>query len=94
MEIVNPGGLVGNLTVDDLYGTSIPRNPLLFGLLQRMEIVERAGSGLVRIRNALEEYNLPGPEIKANKDFFKIIFMRPDLQERSIQEKNSRILLE
>ncbi len=39
VEITNPGGLIGDITVKDLFEKSIPRNRLLFGLMQRMEIV-------------------------------------------------------
>jgi len=87
VEIVNPGGLIGNLTVEDLYKKSIPRNPLLFGLMHRMEIVERVGSGLLRMKEATEKYELPGPDIVADKHFFTITFVRPDLQKKTIQER-------
>lgn len=87
IEIVNPGGLIGNFTVKDLYSRSIPRNPLLFGLMQRMELVEKIGSGLLRINEAMEKYKLPTPIIEADKNFFKITFERPDLQERTIEER-------
>lgn len=87
VEIVNPGGLIGNLTVEDLYKKSIPRNPLLFGLMHRMEIVERVGSGLLRINEAMEKYELPNPHIDATKHFFMISFVRPDLQKKTIQER-------
>jgi ATP-dependent DNA helicase RecG len=87
IEIVNPGGLIGNFTVKDLYSRSIPRNPLLFGLMQRMELVEKVGSGLLRINEAMEKYELPTPLIDADKYFFKITFIRPDLQKRTIEER-------
>jgi len=87
VEILNPGGLIGNLTVKDLYSRSIPRNPLLFGLMQRMELVEKVGSGLLRINKAMESYKLPAPSIEADKNFFKITFVRPDLQKMTIQER-------
>ena len=68
------------LTVKDLYKKSIPRNPLLFGLMQRVELAEKAGSGLVRMDNAMKNYNLPKPVIEADKNWFSITFARPDLQ--------------
>ncbi|MFH1505886.1 MAG: ATP-binding protein, partial [archaeon] len=87
VEIVNAGGLIGDVKVEDLYGKSISRNPLLFGLLQRMELVEKAGSGLLRIRDEMNKYGLDGPLILADKNFFTIRFERPDLQDRSLQER-------
>ena len=41
LEIVSPGGLPAGMTEADLGMKSIPRNPLLFGILHRMEAVER-----------------------------------------------------
>ncbi len=87
VEITNPGGLIGNITVKDLFEKSIPRNRLLFGLMQRMELVEKAGSGLVRIQKAMKEYKLSNPTIKADKNWFNISFKRPDLQKESYEQR-------
>ncbi|MEK6845530.1 MAG: ATP-binding protein, partial [Nanoarchaeota archaeon] len=87
VEITNPGGLIGNITVEDLFERSIPRNHLLFGLMQRMELVEKAGSGLVRIQRAMKEYRLSEPVIKADKNWFSITFKRPDLEKESYEQR-------
>lgn len=87
VEIVNPGGLAGNLTINDIYQRSIPRNPLLFGLMERMELVEKAGSGLVRIENAMARYRLERPVIDADKNWFLITFTRPDLQVSTYEDR-------
>ena len=54
VEIVNPGGLVKGLTLKDLGKKSLSRNNLLFGLMQRMNLVEKIGSGILRIKNSLK----------------------------------------
>ncbi len=87
VEITNPGGLIGNITVKDLFERSIPRNHLLFGLMQRLELVEKAGSGLVRIQRAMKEYKLSNAEIKADKNWFSITFNRPDLEKESYEQR-------
>ena len=51
LEIVSPGGLPAGMTEADLGIKSVPRNPLLFGMLHRMEAVEKIGSGIRRIRD-------------------------------------------
>ena len=84
--VINPGGLIGKLTVKDLYEKSIPRNPLLFDLMQRMELAEKAGSGLIRMRKAMRAYKLSVPRIKADKHWFSIYFIRPEM-ERIIEHK-------
>lgn len=87
VEITNPGGLIGNITIKDLFERSIPRNHLLFGLMQRLELVEKAGSGLVRIQRAMKEYKLSNAEIKADKNWFNITFKRPDLEKESYEQR-------
>ncbi len=95
VEISNPGGLIGNLRVEDLYERSIPRNPLLFGLMQRMGLVERVGSGLVRIRKALEMHGLPEASIEADRDWFVIRFHRRAVEktvEKTVEKSEDKIL--
>lgn len=73
VEFVNPGGLVGGLTLETLGTRSIPRNPLLFGMMHRMNLVEKVGSGLLRIRQMCEAYPCPPPGIEADSDWYRII---------------------
>ncbi|HCC54114.1 MAG TPA: hypothetical protein DEQ20_04195 [Desulfobulbaceae bacterium] len=80
VEIINPGGLVGGLTLATLGTRSIPRNPLLFGLMHRMNLVEKVGSGLLRIRQMSEAYPCPPPRIEADEDWYRIIFLRPETE--------------
>jgi len=87
IEITNPGGLMGNLTIEDIYEKSVPRNPLLFGLMERMDLVEKAGSGLVRMEKAMNEYGLGRPSITADKNWFQITFRRPELQMTSYEDR-------
>lgn len=77
VEIINPGGLVKGFKKQDLGKKSNPRNILLFGLLQRMDLVEKAGTGIKRIRDEMKNYKLPNPKIDVNGDWFNIIFKRP-----------------
>jgi len=77
VEMTNPGGLIGDMTVEDLYGRSMPRNPLLFGMMQRMNLVEKVGSGLLRINALLEEEGLPAVRVDADRNWFTVTFDRP-----------------
>ena len=63
VEIVSPGGLPAGMTEADLGVKSIPRNPLLFSVLHRMEAVENIGSGIKRIRTLCREYGVAEPKI-------------------------------
>jgi ATP-dependent DNA helicase RecG len=78
VEIVSPGGLPAGMTEADLGIKSIPRNPLLFGMLYRMNAVEHIGSGIKRIRNLCREYGVAEPRIEVSEHWFTVIFPRPD----------------
>ena len=78
LEIVNPGGLVGGMLLKDLGKRSVPRNPLLFGTLYRMNLVEHVGSGIKRIREALVAEGLSPPLLEADEQWFSISFKRFD----------------
>ncbi|MHB1349834.1 MAG: ATP-binding protein [Desulfobulbaceae bacterium] len=81
IEIVSPGGLPAGMTEADLGIKSIPRNPLLFSMLHRMEAVEHIGSGIKRIRGLCREYGVAEPRIEVSEHWFTMIFPRPGLPE-------------
>jgi len=87
VEIVNPGGLVGGLTLESLGTRSIPRNPLLFGMMHRMNLVEKVGSGLLRIRQMCEAHPCPPPRIEADADWYRIIFSRAEAERSPVPEQ-------
>ena len=70
MTIVNPGGLVAGLELRDLGKRSMPRNPLLFSLMHRMQLVERIGSGIRLIRQSVVSYGLKKPVLEVNDNWF------------------------
>ena len=56
---------------------SIPRNPPLFGILHRMEIVESIGSGIKRMCRICREYGVGEPHFEVDENWFTITFPRP-----------------
>ena len=78
VKIISPGGLPAGMTEADLGIKSIPRNPLLFGMLFRMDAVEHIGSGIKRIRNLCREYGVVEPRIEVSEHWFTVIFPRPE----------------
>lgn len=90
VEIVNPGGLVGGLTLETLGTRSIPRNPLLFGMMHRMNLVEKVGSGLLRIRQMCEVYPCPLPRIEADADWYRIIFSRVEAEKSTVERVGTK----
>ncbi len=81
VEIVSPGGLPAGMTEANLGIRSIPRNPLLFGLLHRMEMVERIGSGIRRIRDLCGQHGVPEPVIEVSDSWVITTFPRQTAQD-------------
>ena len=85
VEITNPGGLPPGMSYADLGKKSMPRNFLLFGLMQRMGLVEKVGTGILRMNHAMKEYRLEKPVMEADENWFTIVFKRPELERESFE---------
>ncbi|MBQ4364365.1 MAG: putative DNA binding domain-containing protein [Oscillospiraceae bacterium] len=75
LEITNPGGLYGRLTVDTL-GKIQPdtRNPVIATALEVMNITENRYSGIPTMIREMKEHGLPAPEfINIGGDFTVIL---------------------
>ena len=78
VEIVSPGGLPAGMTKADLGAKSLPRNPLLFSMLYRMDVVEHIGSGIRRILDGCREHGVPEPMIAVSAHWVTVTLPRPD----------------
>lgn len=76
VEISNPGGLVSGIPRNEFGKRSLSRNPLIFGLFERIRMVEQIGSGIVRMRDLMTEAGLTPPEFTIN-GMFTVILRRP-----------------
>ena len=77
IEIVSPGGLPAGMEEADLGTKSVPRNPLLFSMLYRMDVVENIGSGIRRIRQLCREHGVAEPVIDVSEHWVTTTFIRP-----------------
>ncbi len=78
VEIRNPGGLIGGLTIADLRKGHVSkrRNPLIAELFRRIEMVEAWGRGMPLIMK-----NAPDVQFKEIADIFIVSFHRPSYEE-------------
>jgi len=76
VEISNPGGLVSAIPEKDFGNRSFSRNPLIFGLFQRMKLVEQLGSGIPRMRSLMRDAGLDEP-VFFTEGMFNVVFRRP-----------------
>ena len=86
IEITNPGGLYGRLTVDDL-GKIQPdtRNPNIAKALELLKVTENRYSGIPTIKKSMREANLPDPVFINERGSFKVILYNA----KSVEERRT-----
>jgi len=78
VEISNPGGLI---IKESEFGTrSLSRNPTIFSLFTKLELVEHIGSGIGRIKGEMKKAELKEPVFQFGK-FFAVTLFRPTQEE-------------
>lgn len=98
MEIINPGGLFGNITVDSLgrAGTSSSRNASLSRLLEDVQsvdggaVAENRGTGYAIIAEALRKALMQDPIPTDSPTHFKITMFRRRLTPAEQESKGIR----
>ena len=75
VEITNPGGLLP-LVAKNFGRKSLSRNPFVFSLFMRMNLVEHVGSGIGRMKELMLEAGLPEPEYETEGMFTVILYRR------------------
>lgn len=91
VEIVSPGELYDNLTVEEmLSGYSRLRNPLLADVFRKMNIVEQWGTGIQRVIQACEAADLPAPEFVVSGNAVKITITRPSAPGKTEKKPRKR----
>ena len=73
LEISNPGGLYGRLTVDQLgHVQPDTRNPVMVTAMEVLGQTENRYSGIPRIRHAMAELSLPEPVFSDRRGTFTV----------------------
>ena len=73
---------------------SYSRNPLVFGLFNRINMVEQVGSGIGRIEKELKNAGLPKPVYKT-EGLFTVVFQRTTQKtsEKTTQKTSEKIMI-
>lgn len=91
LELENPGGLYGRITVDDLGKVAADtRNPYLAGALEIMLDTENRFSGIPTILAELNKADMPAPVFLDRRGVFKVIFYKKQAlqdKERSLEQE-------
>jgi len=80
IEIINPGGLFKGLKAAEFGKRSVRRNRLLADLFQRVDFIEKIGSGIERMKDLMKKQGLREPEFEFD-DFFTVTFYGPGEKE-------------
>jgi ATP-dependent DNA helicase RecG len=75
VEITNPGNLLVPV-VKEFGNKSLSRNPIIFGLFYRMNLIEHIASGIPRMTKAMTDSGLAEPIFKT-EGMFTVILQRP-----------------
>ena len=92
MEIINPGGLYGCLTVDQLGRTQPDtRNPALVTAMETLGKTENRYSGIPTIRYVMKEAGLPAPVFSDARGMFKVVLYNHAEEARTGDSKKAKI---
>jgi ATP-dependent DNA helicase RecG len=80
LEVQNPGGLYGGVTIDELKEGQSTRNLLLVQLMEDLHLVENRGSGIDAMLDAMQKRGLPAPVFEDKRTAFLVKFyqIKPD----------------
>ena len=84
IEVISPGALPKGMTLADLGHKSVRRNPLVADLLQRIDFIEKAGTGIRRIRDGAKAVDCPEPAFEAGN--FVTVTFRPNPEVRELPQ--------
>jgi ATP-dependent DNA helicase RecG len=92
LEVQNPGGLYGGVTVDELKEGQSTRNLLLVQLMEDLQLVENRGSGIDAMLDAMEKRGLPAPVFEDKRTAFLVRFYQQTTTETPSANEEQRIL--
>ncbi len=75
IEFYNPGKLYGGITIDDLLTgnyTSKSRNKLIAKIFKEAWLIERYGSGIMRVRQICKDYGIVEPQFSEISNGFMV----------------------
>ena len=85
LEISNPGGLLP-IVAKNFGHMSKSRNPKIFELFTRMDLVEKVGSGIPRMTNLMAEAGLPAPEYRTEGFFTAVLYKKQPTSSQNVIE--------
>lgn len=80
ISILSPGSLPPKITYEDIFnGRSEIRNKVVARVMNKLNFIEKWGTGINRILTSCKTKGLKTPEIIEKNDFFEIKLFRPEM---------------
>jgi len=103
IEILSPGELLRPLVIEDVKRDEYmpeTRNKVIVGVLNNLGIMDKRGTGFLRIREDLKRWSLPPPEFEERQGWFVIRFRNPyiekipeiEIDESELNERQKKAL--
>lgn len=93
IEVENPGGLYGRMTLDRLGKVSADtRNPFIANTLEIMGETENRYSGIPTVINAMKEAELPPPKFENEMGIFRVTLYNKVTTEVILDDIESEII--
>ena len=89
IKVISPGGLPKGLTPATLGHVSIRRNPLIADLLHSIDFIEKAGTGIHRIRDCARQQGCAEPEFDVGRCV--TVTFRPNPTVRPVEEPTEQL---
>ena len=99
IEIHNPGGIYGRLSIDQLGKMQADtRNPVIASAMEILDITENRYSGIPTIRRTMREYGLLEPVFKDERGHFSVtlfndIALKEEIKQEVRADKTEELLL-
>lgn len=93
LEVKNPGGLYGRLTIDQLGKVQLDtRNPVLATAMETLNLTENRYSGIPTIRSEMKNAGLPAPVFEDSRGTFTVTLFKNSDNIKSTGDINESIL--
>jgi len=83
IDILSPGELLRPLKIEEIKRDDyvpLSRNKIIIEVLGKLGIMDKRGTGFLRIRESMKKWNLPNPEFIEKLGYFVIRFNNPAIQ--------------
>lgn len=95
LEIENPGGLYGRMTIDQLGKMSADtRNPFIANAMEIMNETENRYSGIPTVLATMDEYELPAPIFSSERGVFKVVLYNGENNTVSVTDPDEKLILD